>query len=42
MPDWILKLARRMLGLPDGRYSIIVTIGHKPDWTVTPLGKVEQ
>jgi len=42
MPEWVLKLARRLLALPRGRWQIILTIGDGHDWTVVPLGKVER
>lgn len=41
MPDWLQKLARRLAALQPGRYSIILTVGHRHDWTVQLLGKVE-
>lgn len=42
MPEWVVKLARRLLALPDGRYSIVLTVdGQRRDWSVQPLGKVE-
>jgi len=42
MPEWITKLARRLMALPAGRYQIILTVGvNAYDWTVTELGKVE-
>lgn len=42
MPSWIVKLARRLLGLPPGRYQIILSVhpsGH--DISVQDLGKME-
>lgn len=44
MPEWILKLARRLLGLAPGMYCIYLSIDEakRPQWTVQPLGKVEQ
>ena len=43
LPLWAVKLARRLLGLTPGRYYVILTIGRDDhrDWTVQPLGKVE-
>lgn len=44
MPEWIIKLARRLMALPAGRYQIILTIGNAAnsyDWTVISLGKIE-
>jgi hypothetical protein len=43
VPEWLLKLARRLMALPEGRYQITVTIGpgNYYDCTVTELGKVE-
>lgn len=42
MPEWILKLARRIMALAPGRYMIILTIGKDKDWSVITLGKVEK
>lgn len=43
MPIWIQKFARRILGLQDGRYLLILTKqGKQIDWTVLSLGKVER
>lgn len=43
LPEWVLKLARRLLALPDGRYQIVLTKnGDRNDWSVTRLGKIEQ
>ncbi len=38
------KLARRIVALPPGRYLLVVTVdeGGPRDWSVQPLGKVEQ
>lgn len=38
------KLARRMSGLPDGRYELILTIGEGGllDWSIRWFGKVER
>ena len=41
MPEWILKLARRIMALRPGRYAIILTVCDMHDWTVVELGKVE-
>ena len=41
MPEWVLKLARRIMALRPGRYAIILTVGDMHDWTVAELGKVE-
>jgi hypothetical protein len=43
MPEWIVKLARRILGLKRGyRYQLILTLTDKgQDWTVVCLGTVE-
>lgn len=41
-PAWIIKLARRLLALPAGRYQLILTIDRECDWTVIELGKVER
>lgn len=32
---------RRLMGLAPGRYSIILTVGKKTDWSVKRLGDVE-
>jgi hypothetical protein len=42
MPEWIVKLARRLMALTPGRYMIILTIGSTIDWTVQELGKIEK
>jgi hypothetical protein len=43
MPEWIVKLARRILGLKRGyRYQLILTLSEDgQDWTVICLGTVE-
>jgi len=41
MPDWVLKLARRIMALESGRWLIVLTIGQRHDWTVQRIGKVE-
>lgn len=43
-PEWVWKLARRLLGLEAGRYLILFTVGEHGyrDWTVIQAGKVEQ
>lgn len=41
MPEWVVKLARRIMALKPGRYAIILTVGKMPDWTVMELGKIE-
>lgn len=42
-PVWVVKLARRLLGLKPGRYQLILTIDRQGcDCTVIPLGKVER
>ncbi len=39
----LIKLLKRIVALPSGRHQITVTVGDGvEDWTVTPLGKVEQ
>lgn len=39
----LIKLLKRIAGLPNGRHQITVTIEDGiEDWTVTALGKVEQ
>lgn len=43
MPDWIIKLARRILALEDGCWLIVLTRqGEERRWTVMNLGKVEE
>lgn len=37
MPDWLVKLARRLLSLSHGRYIIVLTVSNQPDWTVQEL-----
>lgn len=38
-----IKLMKRIAALPGGRHQITLTVGDGvEDWTVTPLGKVEQ
>ncbi len=42
MPEWITKLAARILSLTDGRWLIVLTVnGRHRDWTIENLGKVE-
>lgn len=42
-PDWMVKLARRLLALPDGCYVIVLSRdGSKAEWSVLQVGKVEQ
>lgn len=39
------KLARRLAGLPAGRYELVLTVGEDgvlADWSVRWFGKVEQ
>lgn len=39
----LIRLLKRIVALPSGRHQITVTIRDGvEDWTVTPLGKVEQ
>jgi hypothetical protein len=47
VPEWMVKLGRRLLTLEPGRYRIILTLGKRQlereaDWTVEPVGKVER
>lgn len=44
LPVQLVKLVRRLNGLEDGRYQIILTVedGKATDWTVDKLGKVER
>lgn len=42
MANWALKLLRRLVALPPGRYLISLTVGKQPDWTVLELGEVER
>jgi len=42
MANWALKLLRRLVALPPGRYLILLTVDKELDWTVQPLGKVER
>ena len=42
MANWALKLLRRLVALPPGRYLILLTIDRDTDWTVQELGKVER
>jgi len=42
IPDWIVKLARRLWGLERGyRYQITLTLTTRPDWTIIQIGKIE-
>ena len=42
LPGWVVKLARRLLGLERGyRYQVTLTLTTRPDWTIVKLGKVE-
>lgn len=40
--DWAGRLKKRILALRPGRYTITLTVGRDPDWTVTELGKLER
>lgn len=43
VPAWLLKFARRVLALNDGRYVIVLSKHkHHTDWTVQRLGKIEE
>ena len=44
MPEWVIKLARRILALDEGCWQIIVlNLGNGiRRWTVTKLGKIER
>ncbi len=42
MPEWLLKLTKRLLALTPGRYLIILTLGKEADWTLQHLGKIEK
>ena len=43
MPEWIVKLARRILALEEGCWQILLIYqGGVRRWTVTRLGKVEE
>ena len=41
VPDWALKLMRRIMGLEPGRWMIVLTVGREYDWSVTNIGRVE-
>lgn len=42
LPEWVIKLARRLASLPDGRHVLILTNNEgQHDLTVIPAGKVE-
>ena len=41
-PEWVVKLIRRLMPLPPGRYMIVLDVGkQKSYWSVTHLGKIE-
>lgn len=42
MPTWVEKLVKRLMGLPRGRYMVVLTVGDDTNWTVTDMGKVER
>jgi len=43
MPEWVIKLARRLLGLDAGCWQIILIVdGSKRHWIVTRMGNIEQ
>lgn len=43
VPQRWLRFLRRCLGLPTGRYIIVITVhSDRCDWTVTDAGKVEK
>lgn len=42
LPGWIVKFARRLLGLTRGyRYTITLTLTTRPDWTIRQDGPIE-
>jgi hypothetical protein len=42
LPGWVIKLARRLLGLTRGyRYTITLTLTTRPDWTIRQDGPIE-
>jgi hypothetical protein len=42
LPGWVIKLARRLLGLTRGyRYTITLTLTTRPDWTIHQDGPIE-
>jgi hypothetical protein len=42
MPDWIVKLARRIVALGDGCWRItLICKGNKHSWIVESMGKLE-
>jgi len=43
MPEWVIKLARRVLALDEGCWQIIFfNEGGRRWWNVTRLGKIER
>ena len=42
LPDWICKFAQRLMNLTPGRWIIILTVGKKPDWSISGPEKVER
>lgn len=43
-PKWIVKLARRLLGLHAGRWEITLSVfgDGRRDWSVREVGKIEE
>lgn len=43
LPEWAIKLARRLTALPAGRHVLILTtVEDRHDLTILPAGKVEE
>lgn len=42
MPEWIVNLARRILGLGDGCWQILLIVeGNRRRWIVSRMGNIE-
>jgi hypothetical protein len=42
VPEWIMRLSKRLLSLPSGRYIITLTATkERHDWTIANAGRIE-
>ena len=42
-PAWVVKLMRRLLQLPEGRYILVLDVSrHSVEWRVSEVGRLER
>ena len=41
MAEWVVKLARRLMGLGPGKYCIILTVGERCHWSLARFLQLE-